>query len=91
MTPRLRAFFFGGLAGVLAIVIQRLFHVLSPVLSALLIPGAFITAPYQGESPWIKGTLAAVLEFAFNFAIYGAVALCIVWLVNSAASRRPRD
>lgn len=88
MSPRVKAFFFGGLLGVLAIVIDRIAHVISPVLHAALIPGSFITAPYQGESPWIRGTLVGVLEFVFNFAIYGAIAVAIVWLINTAAERR---
>lgn len=88
MKPLVKAFFVGGLLGVLAIVIDRIAHVISPVLHAALIPGAFISAPYQGESPWIRGTLVGILEFAFNFAIYGAIALAIVWFINTASRTR---
>lgn len=89
MNPRTRAFFFGGLVGVLSIVIDRIAHVVSPSLHALLIPGSFITAPYQGSSPWTKGVLAGLLTFVFNFAIYGGAAVVLVWLVNTASGERP--
>lgn len=80
----LRAFVFGGLVGVLTIVIDRIAHVVSPAAHAVLIPGSFITAPYQGESPWTKGVLAGLLTFVFNFGIYGLAGIALNWLINTA-------
>lgn len=88
MTPKIRAFFLGALAGILALVCDRVFHVVSPLLNAVLVPGSFITLPYQGENPWTTGVFVVLLEFAFNFLIYGLAGLALGWLIDSAGRRR---
>jgi hypothetical protein len=83
VNSKLRAFVFGGLVGVIALVIDRVARIVHPAIHALLVPGSFITLPYQGESPWTTGILVGLLEFAFNFAIYGLAGVAIAAITSS--------
>jgi hypothetical protein len=81
----------GGGFGVIAIIADKMFQVVSPLFKALLMPSAILTSGYQGEHPWTTGSLVAIVDFVFNVAIYAAVGFLIGWLIEWLQRRMLKD
>jgi hypothetical protein len=81
----------GGGFGVVAIIAEKLFQVVSPFFKAVLMPSSILTSAYQGENPWTTGSVVAIADFILNVAIYAAIGFLIGWLIEVLQRRTAKD